>query len=548
MSVSNLTNTTWVFKTTISIPSTTTYYYIDFTSNNYSWDNLGFYGNSFYYVSDYRKESEEVYPIDNEFAITWGAAAYKTISITGGTDVTNSTLISWLEANAHQITVTNLTNTTWEINTNFYIFKNQSGTFNINYNFGGIGYGSPHVEAVLTQLYLSGDGPSENPYYFAKVITGTCSAMNGQTNITPSDYASTVDGYVIDDGEYISNSVYIHTDYNAPWGDGWSLSGRTITILGGTDVTNTALINWLTDNATLSQLPTLATVEYDGETLTSIPANTTVTFNTAGKLLTSSITVTTGSGGSTPTLIGKSITVNGTYNASSDGADGYSQVTVAVPGPSYTTTSRASANHVLSGKYFYYPSSTSTVTRTQGTMGNYGTSDVASLTPGLDTSNNRVYFSPSLGGYYSAISRVYSDYSTLASVIGLTPGVIANGVVILGITGTYTGGGISDLTGTTWTINDDLSSSWGGEIGDFSISFTSNSTSFDYLRVFDSSAPYELIYVNTNEKNELAVYGPSGGPPTWRYTNYKTISITGGSDATNSTLISWLQVNATQVS
>lgn len=32
-----------------------------------------------------------------------------------------------------------------------------------------------------------------------------------------------------------------------------------------------------------------------------------------------------------PTLVTKSITANGTYNASSDSADGYSSVTVAVP-------------------------------------------------------------------------------------------------------------------------------------------------------------------------------------------------------------------------
>lgn len=36
-------------------------------------------------------------------------------------------------------------------------------------------------------------------------------------------------------------------------------------------------------------------------------------------------------GGSTPTLITKSITQNGTYNASADNADGYSSVTVDVP-------------------------------------------------------------------------------------------------------------------------------------------------------------------------------------------------------------------------
>lgn len=39
-----------------------------------------------------------------------------------------------------------------------------------------------------------------------------------------------------------------------------------------------------------------------------------------------------GGGGSTPVLITKSITQNGNYNASSDNADGYSEVIVAVSG------------------------------------------------------------------------------------------------------------------------------------------------------------------------------------------------------------------------
>lgn len=40
--------------------------------------------------------------------------------------------------------------------------------------------------------------------------------------------------------------------------------------------------------------------------------------------------VTTGGGGSTPTLVTKQITENGTYTAADDNADGYSEVTVNV--------------------------------------------------------------------------------------------------------------------------------------------------------------------------------------------------------------------------
>ena len=555
MSVSNLTNTSWVFKTSGLSLSSNLYFQIDFTSGPNTWDHIAVDSNDLYYISDYNKYSEIVYPVENEYATTWGSASDKTITITGGDDVTNSTLISWLESNAHQITVTNLTNTTWEINDNFNIFKNQDGNFYINYNFGGIGYGSPHVEAVMTQLSLSGVGPTENPYYFMPTIDGTCSAMNGQTDITPSDYASTVNGYIIDPstGEYETNTVYIFSDYNAPWDYGWTLSGRTITILGGTDVTNAALINWLTDNATLSQ-QALATVEYDGETLTSIPANTTVTFNTAGKLLTSSITVTTGSGGTTPTLISKSITVNGTYNAYSDSADGYSQVTVAVPGPSYTTTSRATASQVLSGYYFYYPNSSSAVTRTAGTMTNRGA-----------VSQTLTASSPSY-----TIPAGYHNGSGVVSVAVYDGSVVGAG-----------------LAGTTWLLN---STPTAGGLSDGSNSFDVNYT-FDGLSInsvtptlttFDISLDHygpnsEYLYVTLSgtcaalegayESDVLPSEFPSrtsfGWDPYYSDTAYfytnnddapfsgwtfnnRTISFIDGDDINNSDLITWLEANAVQ--
>jgi hypothetical protein len=40
---------------------------------------------------------------------------------------------------------------------------------------------------------------------------------------------------------------------------------------------------------------------------------------------------------------------------------------------------------------------------------------------------------------------------------------------------------------------------------------------------------------------------PVGTSATWTNENYKTIKITGGTDATNTTLISWLYANATLV-
>lgn len=85
------------------------------------------------------------------------------------------------------------------------------------------------------------------------------------------------------------------------------------------------------------------TVTYKGETLTTVN-NTTKTLETKGTWLEDDIELTDVSGGGS-TLITKNISANGTYNASSDSADGYSQVTVSVPASAVDTgTKQITAN------------------------------------------------------------------------------------------------------------------------------------------------------------------------------------------------------------
>lgn len=71
------------------------------------------------------------------------------------------------------------------------------------------------------------------------------------------------------------------------------------------------------------------TVTYKGSTLTTVNNQTRV-LETAGTWLEDDITLTDVSA-SSPTLITKNISTNGTYNASSDSADGFSSVVVNVP-------------------------------------------------------------------------------------------------------------------------------------------------------------------------------------------------------------------------
>lgn len=97
---------------------------------------------------------------------------------------------------------------------------------------------------------------------------------------------------------------------------------------------------------------------------------------------------------------------------------------------------------------------------------------------------------------------------------------------------------VTDLTGTTWILNNSIMTRSSGY---YNINFTNNNASYTNINwtYLDDDDFFALYYGSTN------VYVYSGGP-IWNSENYKTIQITGGTDATNSNLISWLQNNATQ--
>ena len=99
---------------------------------------------------------------------------------------------------------------------------------------------------------------------------------------------------------------------------------------------------------------------------------------------------------------------------------------------------------------------------------------------------------------------------------------------------------VTDLTGTTWMINslysDPPSTIWK------SINFTSNSMSFNAITIYDDIDSEQTIAYRGAEEYPTIVYARS-----WEEEAYRTIVITGGSDVSDSTLISWLEANAIQV-
>lgn len=96
---------------------------------------------------------------------------------------------------------------------------------------------------------------------------------------------------------------------------------------------------------------------------------------------------------------------------------------------------------------------------------------------------------------------------------------------------------VTDLTGTKWLFNSEIDLT--GSV-DYKISFNCDGVNYillglgllDELSYWDSSNEQNIVYQ---------------GKKAWLSEAFRTIEITGGTDATNSDLIAWLQANATQI-
>lgn len=101
MAISDLTGTTWVLNSTTANPSSTIFATLNFSSNSQSFVALTVYDDmDAEQTIAYRGQGADFPILVYEWG--WSSEAYRTISITGGTDVTNATFIAWLEANAEQ--------------------------------------------------------------------------------------------------------------------------------------------------------------------------------------------------------------------------------------------------------------------------------------------------------------------------------------------------------------------------------------------------------------------------------------------------------------
>ncbi len=109
---------------------------------------------------------------------------------------------------------------------------------------------------------------------------------------------------------------------------------------------------------------------------------------------------------------------------------------------------------------------------------------------------------------------------------------------------------ITDLTGYTWVGNvtvDVNSVSWGPRVEWF-INFTdANNVQYGELDFWDSSGENDyptdtMLFYTSSPYTGITAYQVGSG---WTNNAYKTITFTGGADATSSGLIAWLEANGT---
>ena len=97
---------------------------------------------------------------------------------------------------------------------------------------------------------------------------------------------------------------------------------------------------------------------------------------------------------------------------------------------------------------------------------------------------------------------------------------------------------ISNLTNTVWCFNFEISATLDTN---FSINFTNNNNNYSHLGVgkdINGGTRNNRLYYDST-----TVYNAYSGDY-WLSLNYRTITITGGADVTNTNLINWLNLNA----
>ena len=252
------------------------------------------------------------------------------------------------------------------------------------------------------------------------------------------------------------------------------------------------------------------TVTYKGSTIATAE-NATKTLLTEGKYLEDDITivdVTSGGGGST--LITKNISANGTYNASSDSADGYSSVTVAVPASAVDTgTKNITANGNNQDVVGYAAVNVAV-------PNSYSAGD-----EGKVVSNGALVSQTAHADVTPTTSDQTIDTTTNNSIkvkgdANLVAGNIKKDVVIFNTTGSYEGGGGGRKVTGTVTGN-----------GTKTISISGVTSAPDIIVIYRSDLK-NLTAVADRVQSAMMIYANVMTTSLWSASNAATISGSGG--------------------
>lgn len=314
MPITDLTNTSWYFNETLDhfgisnqdsfeLGSYEAEFMINYyAGNHYPYTSLYFslgYSDCVFYDPNYDPTFDFV-PYEGGM---WTDEDCRTIFITGGEDVTNPDLISWLTQNATQVEnptiITDLTNTSWRFNDTLehwgigepdeedLVRPGRDSTFNASFTSNNASYTS------LSYSLMGGSHGSSVQYSNSESETYD-TVWEGQWNVDPEN---NTEGW--SEGSSWNDEVY-----------------RTITITGGDDATNPKFIVWLTKNATqvsIEDTPSGITISYNDTVIATVQPGETATLECAGMMMDSNIVVeapeASGGGGNTLPKFGGTVVV-----------------------------------------------------------------------------------------------------------------------------------------------------------------------------------------------------------------------------------------------
>ena len=228
------------------------------------------------------------------------------------------------------------------------------------------------------------------------------------------------------------------------------------------------------------------------------------------------------------------------------GYDGLSSVDVGAISSTYVGSGierRTSSSVTVSGRtvtvpYGYYSANVSkavalgsagTPSATKGTVSNHSIAVTPSVTntTGYITGSTKtgtavtVTASELVSGTLSIVQNGTSDVTNYASVNVNVPSLPD------GDEREY--GGLTDLTGTTWYFN--ATPALPSSESHYTVNFTSNNTDYTDLTM----AAIGIVYGSGTYAYMFS---------SWQNQAYRTVAFTGGTDASNATLIAWVQANA----